>query len=146
VLISDDLTIVAGHGRVLAAQKLGLDEVPCIRLSHLSENQRRAYVIADNRLAEVGASWDLEMLQLELESFDHLEFDPAVFEFDKLFKESEEEIEETEGYADDSESGVTDDNYKSQYGVLVECSDSQDQEGVYNELVKLGYKCRILTV
>lgn len=108
VLISDDLTIVAGHGRVLAAQKLGLETVPCIRLSHLSENQRRAYVIADNRLAEIGASWDLEMLTLELESFAHLEFDPAVFEFDELFKsfdgeeEAEEVVEGNEDPPDDS--------------------------------------------
>lgn len=66
VLIDQDSGIIAGHGRVLAAQKLGLAEVPCIRLSHLSEIQKRAYIIADNRLAEVGGGWDEEMLKLEL--------------------------------------------------------------------------------
>lgn len=60
-----DGTIVAGHGRVMAAKKLGLARVPCIDLSHLSEIDRRAYVIMDNRSAETGASWDLEMLKLE---------------------------------------------------------------------------------
>ena len=115
VLISDDLTIVAGHGRVLAAQKLGLDEVPCIRLSHLSDNQRRAYVIADNRLAEVGASWDLEMLQLELESFDHLEFDPAVFEFDELFKEAEEVTEESDEPQETSTKEIDPDEYEFEH-------------------------------
>jgi ParB-like chromosome segregation protein Spo0J len=95
VLISDDLTIVAGHGRVLAAQKLGLDTVPCIRLSHLSDNQRRAYVIADNRLAEVGASWDLEMLQLEVKALIELDFDMELLAFTEadltnLFLEKEE--------------------------------------------------------
>lgn len=57
--------LLAGHGRILAAKQLGLARVPCIDLSHLSDEQRRAYVIMDNRSAETGASWDLEMLKLE---------------------------------------------------------------------------------
>ena len=65
VLIADDITIIAGHGRVQAAQSLGLDSVPCLRLSHLDERQRRAYVLADNRLA-LNAGWDDELLALEL--------------------------------------------------------------------------------
>jgi hypothetical protein len=67
VLIAADKTIVAGHGRVLAAQKLGLKEVPCLVLDHLTETQRRAYVLADNRLGEIGGGWDAEMLKLEVE-------------------------------------------------------------------------------
>lgn len=66
VLIADD-GIIAGHGRIMAAQKLGLVRVPAIDLSHLSEAQRRAYVIMDNRSAEKGTSWDLEMLKIETE-------------------------------------------------------------------------------
>ncbi len=58
-------TILAGHGRIMAAKQLGLKRVPCIDVSHLSEADRRAYVIMDNRSAEVGASWDLDMLKLE---------------------------------------------------------------------------------
>lgn len=60
-----DGTIIAGHGRVMAAKKLGLLRVPCIDISHLSEDDRRAYVIMDNRSAETGASWDLEALKIE---------------------------------------------------------------------------------
>lgn len=63
-LIADGV-IIAGHGRIMAAKKLGLLRVPCIDVSHLSESDRRAYVIMDNRSAETGASWDLEMLKLE---------------------------------------------------------------------------------
>lgn len=66
VLIDAENGIIAGHGRVLAAQRLDLPEVPCIRLGHLSEAQKRAYVIADNRLAEIGGGWDEEMLKIEL--------------------------------------------------------------------------------
>ena len=57
VLISDDNEIVAGHGRVVAAKQLGIDAVPTIKLSHLSAEERRAYVLADNKLAE-NAGWD----------------------------------------------------------------------------------------
>ena len=57
VLIDEEDGIIAGHGRVLAAHLLGLDEVPCIVLAHLSPTQRRAYVIADNKLA-LNAGWD----------------------------------------------------------------------------------------
>ena len=65
VLIDEEDGIIAGHGRVLAAHLLGLDEVPCIVLAHLSPTQCRAYVIADNKLA-LNAGWDLEMLSLEI--------------------------------------------------------------------------------
>jgi ParB family transcriptional regulator, chromosome partitioning protein len=65
VLIDEKDSIIAGHGRLLAARKLGLREVPCIRLAHLTEAQKRAYVIADNKLA-LNAGWDEDMLKLEL--------------------------------------------------------------------------------
>lgn len=65
VLIDKDGGIIAGHGRVLGARKLGLSDVPCIRLAHLTDAQKRAYVIADNKLA-LNAGWDAEALQVEL--------------------------------------------------------------------------------
>ena len=81
VLIAPDNTIVAGHGRVLAAQMLGLKEVPCLRLTHLTEAQRRAYVIADNRLAE-SSGWDEAMLAIELGELKDIDFDVALLGFD----------------------------------------------------------------
>jgi ParB-like chromosome segregation protein Spo0J len=69
VLIDADGGIIAGHGRVLAARKLGMTELPCVRLGHLTAVQRRAYVIADNKLA-LNAGWDEAMLALELASLD----------------------------------------------------------------------------
>lgn len=72
VLIADDRTIIAGHGRVLAAKKLGLEKVPCIVLSHLNEAQRRAYAIADNKIARK-STFNLERLSSELEELERLE-------------------------------------------------------------------------
>lgn len=100
VLLDDENGIIAGHGRVLAARKLGLDEVPAIRLSDLTETQRRAYVIADNKLA-LNAGWDLEMLSLEMKDLESLDFDISLIGFDKdelsdLFPE-----ETTEGLTDE---------------------------------------------
>jgi len=65
ILIDDDNMIIAGHGRTLAATKLGIVRVPCIRLSELTESQKKAYIIADNKLA-LNAGWDAELLALEL--------------------------------------------------------------------------------
>lgn len=66
VMVDADGGIIAGHGRVLAATQAGLVTVPCIRLSHLSEAQKRAYVIADNRMGEM-SGWDMAMLASEVE-------------------------------------------------------------------------------
>lgn len=74
VLIDGDDGIVAGHGRVTAARRLGHDEVPVIELAHLSEAERRAYVIADNRLAEL-AGWDDEILAIELQALSDMDLD-----------------------------------------------------------------------
>ncbi|MFD0916870.1 site-specific DNA-methyltransferase [Pseudahrensia aquimaris] len=74
VLIADDDEIIAGHGRVSAAKQMGWTEVPTIRLSHLSPIERRAYVLADNKLAE-NAGWDEELLAIELQGLIDLEFE-----------------------------------------------------------------------
>ncbi|WDU57825.1 site-specific DNA-methyltransferase [Pseudemcibacter aquimaris] len=81
VLIGGDDILIAGHGRLLAAQKLGLDQVPAIRLDYLTESQRRALVIADNRIAE-NAGWDEEMLRLELAELSEDDFDLDLLGFD----------------------------------------------------------------
>jgi len=73
--------IVAGHGRVMAAQKLGLDTLPTIDAAHLSEAQRRAYVLADNRLA-LDAGWDNDLLKIELQDLDAAGFDLTLTGFE----------------------------------------------------------------
>lgn len=74
VLIGSDGIVIAGHGRVAAAKQLGMSEVPTIELAHLSDAERRAYVIADNRLAEL-AGWDRDILTIELQSLAEMELD-----------------------------------------------------------------------
>lgn len=81
VLIGEDKTIIAGHCRVMAAQKLGLETVPTITATGWTEAQKRAYVIVDNRLAE-NAGWDAEMLKTEFADLDDLGFDLSLLGFD----------------------------------------------------------------
>ena len=92
--------IVAGHGRLMAAQKIGMDEVPTIDASHLTEAQRRAYVIADNRLA-LDAGWDDEMLKIELGDLDAEGFDLSLTGFDLDEIASLTADEPTEGLTDE---------------------------------------------
>jgi DNA modification methylase len=81
ILVDDDLTILAGHGRVAAAQLLKLEFVPTVRLSHLSEADKRAYVIADNRLAEK-SGWDRNLLALELQELIDIGFEVELTGFE----------------------------------------------------------------
>lgn len=81
VLIDFDNNIIAGHGRVEAARAEGMSEVPCVLVTNLTEAQRKAYILADNRLSET-AAWDPEMLQIELEGLDKLGFDIDLVGFD----------------------------------------------------------------
>lgn len=80
ILIADDDTVIAGHGRLAAAKLLSIVQVPTVRLSHLSEAERRAYVLADNKLA-LNAGWDRETLAIELQGLLDLEFDVTLTGF-----------------------------------------------------------------
>ena len=81
ILVDADGLIIAGHGRTMAAQRMGIKEVPCLRLGHLTDAQKKAYVIADNKLA-LNAGWDDEMLRLELADLQDADFDLSLTGFD----------------------------------------------------------------
>lgn len=103
ILVDGDNGVIAGHGRLLAAQKLGFDKVPCIELSHLTEAQKRAYILADNKLAE-NAGWDKELLKIELQdlNLDKINLDTIGFselEIDNLLKDINNPEKETEDIA-----------------------------------------------
>ena len=83
ILLDGENGIIAGHGRLLAAKELGLEKVPCIDLSHLTEEQKRAYVIADNKLA-LNAGWNEELLRLELTDLKELGANLQLIGFDAM--------------------------------------------------------------
>tara|TARA_R100000664_G_scaffold34092_1_gene53923 strand:+ start:2646 stop:3779 length:1134 start_codon:yes stop_codon:yes gene_type:complete len=81
VLVDDQYTILAGHGRVMGAKKLGIDTVPTIQIKHLSESQKKAYIIADNQIA-LNAGWEMQLLETELKELNKDSFDVSLLGFD----------------------------------------------------------------
>ena len=126
--------IVAGHGRLLAARKLGMAQVPTLDLSHLTKTQVRAYVLADNQLA-LNAGWDAEVLSLELAELRDDGFDLEILGFGDL-----EDLTETPKNSDKAE----EETLKESFGVLVECRTEQAQMELLERLDGEGYKCRSL--
>lgn len=103
ILIGSDNVIIAGHGRLLAAQRLGLTEVPVICLPNLTETQRKALVIADNKIA-LNAGWDEEMLALEMAELSEADFDLDLLGFNP------DELAEIQHLGEDQTQGNTDDD------------------------------------
>ena len=94
VIIDRNYGIIAGHGRAIAAREEGINEVPCVFADHLTEAQKKAYIIADNRMA-LDAGWDEELLRIEIEELQGMDFDPLLTGFDekellKLFDDGKE--------------------------------------------------------
>lgn len=144
ILVDGKDGIIAGHGRLMAAKDLGLKEVPVVVLDHLTAAQRRAYVLADNKLA-LNAGWDDGILAEELAALNLQDFDLSVLGW------SDKElvgILDPDGIDDDPPSGADDPGkeYSQKYAVAVECADEGEQERVYEELIGKGYTCRLLTV
>jgi ParB-like chromosome segregation protein Spo0J len=100
ILVSGDDSIIAGHGRLMAARKLGMEEVPVIVLDHLSKSQQRALVIADNQLA-LNAGWNMDMLKAEIEDLQLDDFDLDILGFDDKFLDGLLEPEPTAGLTDE---------------------------------------------
>lgn len=102
VIIDRDYGIIAGHGRVLAAKEEGITEVPCVLADFLTEAQKKAYILADNRFAQ-DAGWDEELLRIEIESLQGADFDVSLTGF--------EEQEIADLFAGDRETEVKDDDF-----------------------------------
>ena len=98
VIIDRDYGVIAGHGRLMAAKEEGFNEVPCVLVDHLTEAQKKAYILADNRYAQ-DAGWDEEMLRVEIEALQGMDFDVSLTGFEDteiadLFAKDEDEVQE----------------------------------------------------
>jgi ParB-like chromosome segregation protein Spo0J len=141
VLIDGENGIIAGHGRVLAARKLGMAEVPCIELAGLSDTQRRAYIIADNKLA-LNGGWDDELLALELGELNAADFDMALVGFDAGELSAAMGLdEELDGEAPKIDGGI---DYKEKFAIIVECADEAEQQATFERLGSMGFTCKVL--
>ena len=136
ILIDGKNGIIAGHGRLAAARKLGLDEIPVIELEHLTETQKKALILADNKLA-LNSGWDNDMVMFELKELNLDGFDLELVGFDsielaKIFDEEEEKKDE-----------LKEQSYNEVFNIIIECADEAEQEKIFNRLDSEGYKCRV---
>ncbi len=137
VLIDKNNGIIAGHRCVETAKKLNMETVPCIFVEHLTETQKRTYILTDNKLT-IDFGWDEETLKIELEELSESNFDIDFLNFDiDLNKDFEFEISENTT----TEKEIA---YKEQYEVIIMCKDEQEQEKIYDEFSERGYDCKVV--
>jgi len=132
VLIDGTKNIIAGHCRVLAAMKLGLEEVPVRILNHLSPAQKKAYILADNKLSEVGADWNMELVNIELEDMsDYLQ---SLTGFDSP------DLDDVGG--DQIGLGEIDEVFQ----IIISSETAEEQEELLERFLEEGLECRALTL
>ena len=134
VLIDEQGGIIAGHGRIMGAKKLNMLEVPTIVLSNLSEAQKKAYIIADNKIS-LNAGWDEDLLKLELMSLDEMGFDYSNLGFDFDF--------DIEDISEENEINLKDEEYKEKFSIIIDCDSELHQEEIFYNLTNQGLKCRV---
>lgn len=136
ILLDGDNGIIAGHGRLAAARLLNQTEVPTIQLNGLTENQKRAYIIADNKLA-LNAGWDIEFLNLEIKDLQDAGFDLNLMGF------SAEELKE---FAPNEDKVIEDMDIKdeSRNLLMIECISEHELQNLFEEMQERGFECKIL--
>src|SRR5699024_3221297 len=132
IIVDENNVIVAGHTRKLAAQSIGMDEIPVIIADDLTEEQIKAFRLADNKVAEF-SEWDFDLLSDEINGLD---IDMDDFGFDEI--EEKDNVEEEE----DTSSVDLDENVV----IVVEADTESKLEEIFSELVEEGYQCRLLTL
>lgn len=133
LVIDKENVIVCGHTRYKACKKLGITEIPCVIADDLTEEQIKAFRLADNKTSEF-AEWDYSLLDEELS--DIIDLDMGDFGFSDYDEEEEKEIERDD----------LSDSVKETFEVIIECTDEMQQEAVYTRLTSEGMKCRVLTL
>ena len=137
ILVDKTNGVIAGHGRLMAAKKLGMDTVPCIKLEHLTDAQRKAFILADNKIA-LNSGWDYELLKVEVENLSEEDFRLELLGFDvnelNTILGIEEEIKEDKEISDDGNRNL----------LLVEFDNEIELENLFNEMQERGFNCKIM--
>ena len=144
IFIDKNNVVVNGHTRLLASKKLGLKEVPCIVIDDLTDTQIKAFRIADNKTSEY-AEWDEELLKLELEQLEDMNFNLDDLNID--YSDFGLEIDYIENdFIEIKEREDLSDKVNSAYEIIIECDNEEEQEEMYNRFIEEGLRCRVLTL
>ena len=143
LVIDKDNVVVTGHTRLLAAKKLGIEEVPCVVADDLTDAQIKAFRIADNKTSEY-AEWNEELLKIELEQLGDMDFDLDNLSID--YSDFGLEVDLEDVFLEDKEREDLSDKVNSSYEIIIECDNEEEQEEMYNKLIEEGIKCRVLTL
>lgn len=139
LLVDSKMNVVAGHGRLLAAQKMGLDKIPVIDIGHLSKAQLRAYLIADNKIA-IDAGWDLPALASELDDLDKLGFPTEIIGFSaEAFNVMMENLPKAEDVSAPAPGSFVERNAILEYTVIFDDTDQQRQWFAFVRHLKASY-------
>lgn len=136
ILIDEENLILAGHGRYGAAKIGGLERVPCLRLIGLSNAQKQAVIVSDNKLTE-NSTWDQGLLMAEIAELIEVDFDISILGF------SENELDDLLGTSEESEDQSEDLN-NGVFEILLECTNEAEQVKLLEEFDERGIKCRAL--
>ena len=147
LLIDDENNLIAGHGRLEAVKQLNIidfkdkpiKELPAIIITGLSEADKKALIIADNKIAE-NASWDYDLLQAEFQELEAINYDLDLMGFDNL-----DEILGADIDVEQETKEIKEVEINQKYELLIKCKDEKELEQAYNENVEKGYECKVLT-
>lgn len=134
IVVDSNNEIINGHTRLKAAQKLGLETIPVIVADDLTPEQVKAFRLADNKVGEI-ATWNDEMLAIELEELKNLDFDMSEFEFEISDSQIQEKDENTDSVPIDEKMII-----------IIESDNELELEEYFNKLVEEGYPCRLSTL
>ena len=147
LLIDDENNLIAGHGRLEAVKQLNiidfkdnpLKELPAIIITGLSEADKKALIIADNKIAE-NASWDYDLLQAEFQELEAINYDLDLLAFDNV-----DEILGADIDVEQETKEIKEVEINQKYELLIKCKDEKELEQAYNENIEKGYECKVLT-
>ena len=147
LLIDNKNNLIAGHGRLEAVKQLNIidfkdkpiKELPAIIITGLSEADKKALIIADNKIAE-NASWDYDLLQAEFQELEAINYDLDLMGFDNL-----DEILGADIDVEQETKEIKEVEINQKYELLIKCKDEKELEKAYNENIEKGYECSVLT-
>ena len=146
LLIDDENNLIAGHGRLEAVKQLNIidfkdkpiKELPAIIITGLSEADKKALIIVDNKIAE-NARWDYDLLQAEFQELEAINYDLDLMGFDNL-----DEILGADIDVEQETKEIKEVEINQKYELLIKCKDKKELEKVYNENIEKGYECKVL--